>query len=76
MVLEILNKLRANGELCELVDAGIVSPKIMGYHEMWMQYDINTRVKGMKSTAAKCEVCNIFNCDIRTVERAIKAVNR
>lgn len=53
-----------------------MSPKAFGHLEMFMRYDVNVRVKGMKSTEAKCEVCNIFNCDIRTVERAIEKMNQ
>jgi hypothetical protein len=76
MVRDILNRLEKTGELCALCDAGVIPIKFIGYREMYLQYDINRKVHGMKSTEARLCVAVKMNCDLSTVHRAIAALER
>lgn len=74
MVIHLLNKMLQDGTLDTLVQAGLMSPKVMGYHEIYMEYDICRRIKKMKSMDARYQVSVKMKCDISTVHRAIAAL--
>lgn len=74
MVIHLLNKMRADGSLDTLVNAGLISSKVIGYYEIYMEYDICRRIKHMKSMDARYSVSVKMRCDISTVHRAISAL--
>lgn len=76
-IIDLITKLHSDGTLQSLLEAGLVSPKIIGYAEIYMQYDINIRLKNMKSEQAKFAVMAMFkDCSKSTVERAIKSMTQ
>lgn len=75
-VIELVNRLSANGDLDKMLHAGLISPKVIGQREMYLQYDLNRRIKRMKIKEAKMCVAAIFNCDYRTVHRAVLSMEK
>lgn len=75
-IIDLMNRLNQDGSLCRLVDAGLLSPKVVGYIEIWNQYDINIRLRKMRSMDARYAVSVTMNCDVRTVHNAIAIMQR
>lgn len=76
-IVDLVSRMYKDGSLQSLIDAGLVSPKVLGYFEMYCRYDINMKVYKMKSNEAKLAVCCIFKlCDKRTVSRAVEAMTK
>lgn len=75
-IIDLVNELNHNGILCRLMDAGLMSPKVIGYIEMYNQYDINIRIRKMKSMDARYAVSVKMNCDVRTVHTAISTMEK
>lgn len=68
----MVNRLSGNGELEGMMCAGFVSPKVIGYREIYLKYDINIRIHKMKKMEAQFDVSDQLNCSLETVRRAVK----
>lgn len=74
-VIDLVNRLSNDGSIDGLLGAALISPKIIGYREMYFRYDINIRVHKMQIMEAQYDVADHFKCSIDSVRRAIKVMS-
>lgn len=68
---DILDSLEANGQLRQLVRAGIISPKILFYRELSSMVEAYVTTRKYQRTQAIDQVAFDFRITPRTVMRAV-----
>lgn len=56
--------------------AGLIDMKVILRREMYLQYDLNRRIKRMKIKEAQMCVAAVFNCNPKTVRRAVLSMEK
>lgn len=74
MIVEILNELERTGKLRPLLSAGLISPKVIFYREVYLlvlsKIEIHKQTKG----TAESEAAEELRITERTVRRAIRCM--
>lgn len=70
-MIELVNTLYSNGTLKELILAGLVSPKINFYRDVYLDYDKNIKTRKVSKTQAAIDTADAFRVQVSTVYRII-----
>ena len=72
-MIELVDKLYKDGSLKKLIKGGLVSPKIMFYREVYLDYDKNIRVAKVKERVRAAEdTADTFKISTAMVYRIVK----
>lgn len=74
MIVEVLNELEKTGRLRALLNAGLISPKVIFYREAYLRVKACTSVYRQSIGVAISEVAEELRVDERTIRRAVKAM--
>lgn len=71
---EIINQLKASGQLSTLLKAGVISPSVNLWYNIYLEYDLKLKtIRGGKSDALFL-TAEKFKVTERTVRNAIKTM--
>lgn len=74
MIVDVLNELESTGKLKALLNAGLISTKVIFYREAYLRVKAYTSVYSLTIGVAISEVAEELRVDERTVRRAVKAM--